>query len=167
MTWEQSFWKPKVRWFSYLSFSKEKSCESVLKTAEFEVMVSTTIPSGERPSCDGSIHTCFECGGLASHWKIHLTRGIADAFTNRYNYISAWATALSKIRSDKLLGTAPGTDIKIIRRRFRVVMAHTLSKLKAIARGGDSEQLGETPSITSRGRDSTCIMMALYKSSSS
>jgi len=99
----------------------------------------------------------FECGGLAI--GISITHRIADAFTIG-TFINAWATAC-RIGSEKVhcrpsfqlgslfppkeilpssSGTAPGTDIKIIRRRF-VFDGHTLSKLKALARGGDSEQL--------------------------
>jgi shikimate O-hydroxycinnamoyltransferase len=98
----------------------------------------------------------FACGGLAI--GISIAHRIADAFTIG-TFINAWATAC-RIGSEKVhcrpsfqlgslfppkempssSGTAPGTDIKIIRRRF-VFDGHTLSKLKAIARGGDSEQL--------------------------
>jgi shikimate O-hydroxycinnamoyltransferase len=98
----------------------------------------------------------FECGGLAI--GISIAHRIADAFTIG-TFINAWSTAC-RIGSEKVhcrpsfqlgslfppkempssSGTAPGTDIKIIRRRF-VFDGHTLSKLKAIARGGDSEQL--------------------------
>ncbi|KAL3585187.1 hypothetical protein D5086_012054 [Populus alba] len=83
----------------------------------------------------------FECGGLAI--GISIAHRIADAFTIG-TFISAWATAC-RIGSDKVhcrpsfqlgslfppkqmpsssTGTAPGTDIKIIRRRF-VFDGHT------------------------------------------
>jgi shikimate O-hydroxycinnamoyltransferase len=124
----------------------------------------------------------FECGGLAI--GISIAHRIADAFTIG-TFINAWATAC-RIGSEKVhcrpsfhlgslfppkempssSGTAPGTDIKIIRRRF-VFDGHTLSKLKAIARGGDSEQLVKHhPSRSSRGRDST-YMDGSHKGSSS
>ncbi|KAJ6747648.1 hypothetical protein OIU74_029999 [Salix koriyanagi] len=76
---------------------------------------------------------------LKKFWKVHSSMPgllLVKMGVKSFLVVQASKWALSFHPS----GAAPGTDIKLIRRRFEFD-GHTSSKLKAIARGSDSEQL--------------------------